>query len=203
LEPFFRGAGIKSQRLDQQQADALLLCLGQVMREMIVGVSEILHQRAEQKNAMRVPNTTIQPLNNNPLKFSAGVEETLLNLLLRDSEQYLLPVEAVREAFVDIKLHQQLLLKALRAAVDGFIERLDPDELEHKFSTGKSGMLINAANKLKYWDLYKDLFQVVAHHPPGELPMQFLDDFAHAYEQESADTPGGAAARAATTARAG
>src|SRR5690606_33890564 len=156
------------------------------MREMIVGVGEILHQRAEQKNALRLPNTTIQPRDNNPLKFSAGVEETLVNLLLRDSKEYLLPVEAVREVFGDIKQHQQLLLKALHGAVDGFVGRLDPDELEQKFSRGKSGMLLNAANKLKYWDLYKDLYQLVANHPPGELPLQFLDDFAQAYEQEEA-----------------
>jgi type VI secretion system protein len=202
LEPFFRGAGMKSQRIDQQQADAMLLCLGQLMREMIVGIGEILHQRAEQKNALRLPNTTIQPRNNNPLKFSAGVEETLLNLLLRDSKEYLLPVEAVREAFGDIKQHQFLLLKALRAALDGYVGRLDPEDLEHKFSRGKSGMLLNAANKLKYWDLYKDLYQLVSSHPPGEFPMQFLDDFAHAYEQEIANAPAGdsdstAAAKAA------
>jgi type VI secretion system protein len=186
LEPFFRGAGIRSQRVDTQQADLMLLCLGQLMREMIVGIGEILHQRAEQKNALRLPSTTIQPGNNNPLKFSAGVEETLLNLLLRDSPEYLLPVEAVREAFGDIKQHQLLLLKSLRGALDDFVGRLDPDDLEQKFSRGRSGMLLNAANKLKYWDLYKDIYQLVASHPPGELPMQFLDDFAHAYEQESA-----------------
>lgn len=164
----------------------MLLCLGQLMREMILGMGEILHQRAEQKNLLRLPNTTIQPSDNNPLKFSAGVEETLLNLLLRDSREYLLPVEAVRDVFGDIKQHQQLLLKALYGAVDSFVARLDPEELEQKFSRGKSGMLLNAANKLKYWDLYKDTYQLVADHPPGELPMQFLDDFAHAYEEQEA-----------------
>jgi hypothetical protein len=47
-------------------------------------------------------------------------------------------------------------------------------------------MLMGAANKLKYWDLYKDVFQLVADHPPGEFPVQFLDDFAEAYEDEIA-----------------
>lgn len=189
LEPFFRGAGLTPQRIDAQQSDAMLLCLGQLMREMIVGVAESLHLRAEQKNTLRLPNTTIQQRDNNPLKFSASVEETLTNLLFRQSQEYLSPVEAVREAYGDIRLHQQSLLRALCAALDAFTRRLDPDDLEQKFSRGKSGRLMGAANKLKYWDLFKDLYQIVAHHPPGELPAQFLDDFAHAYEDELARAP--------------
>jgi type VI secretion system FHA domain protein len=189
LDPFFRGAGIARQRIDAQQAEAVLLKLGQLMRELIVGVSESLHLRAEQKNALRLPNTTIQQQNNNPLKFSAGVEETLTNLLFRESNEYLPPIDAIREAYGDIRLHQQSLLHALASALDAFARRLDPDDLEQKFSRGKSGRLMGAANKLKYWDLYKDLYQIVAHHPPGELPAQFLDDFAHAYESETARAP--------------
>src|SRR5690606_41963309 len=60
----------------------------------------------------RLSNTTIQPQDNNPLKLSAGVEETFANLLLRDSDAHLPPVEAVREAFDDLQQHQQLVLKA-------------------------------------------------------------------------------------------
>jgi type VI secretion system FHA domain protein len=184
LDAFFRGAGIAGKRVDAQQAEAILLRLGQLMREMILGISESLHLRAEQKNALRLPNTTIQQQNNNPLKFSASVEETLMNLLFRDSQEYLTATEAVREAYADLRLHQLTLLKALRGALDVYAKRLDPDALEQKFSRGKSGMLMGAANKLKYWDLYKDVFQLVADHPPGEFPSQFLEDFAQAYEDE-------------------
>ena len=185
LAPFFKGAGIAAS-VPPQQIDAFLFRLGQVMRTMIGGLTESLHLRAEQKNALRLPSTTIQPQDNNPLKLSAGVEEAFVNLLLRDSAAHLPPVDAVREAFDDLQLHQQLVLKAIRAALEAFVSRLDPDELEHKFARGRSNMLVNAANKLKYWDLYKDLYDVVAHHPPGELPLQFLEDFAQAYEQELA-----------------
>lgn len=187
VEAFCRGAGLEPQRLDAQQTEAMMHTVGQLIREMIVGMSEALHLRAEQKNTLRLPSTTIQPQDNNPLKFSAGVEETLQNLLLRDSPQYLPPVEAVRDAYADLKQHQQALLKALRDALEAFVSRLDPDDLEQKFARGR-GRLIGAASKLKYWDLYKDLYDVVAHHPPGELPMQFLDDFAHAYERELGET---------------
>lgn len=186
LDAFFRGAGLPALKLDEKQAEHALLSLGQLMRELIVGLTENLHLRTDQKNALRIPNTTIQPQANNPLKFSAGVDEALQNLLFRQSSEYMSGVEAVREAFLDIKQHQQTMMAAMRTAVTDFVGRLDPEELESKFSNGKRGGLMNAANKLKYWDLYKDLYQVVTQAAPGQLPGQFSEELTRAYENESA-----------------
>ena len=186
LDPFFRGAGLQPMRLDDKQAEQVLQRLGQIMREVVLGLSENLHVRAEQKNVMRVPTTTIQPHNNNPLKFSASVEEALNNLLFRDSAEYLSAVDAVRETFGDIKQHQQQLLSAMRTAVVDYIGRLDPEELENKIGRGHA--LLGAANKLKYWDLFKDLFQVVAQCQPGQFPHQFIEELARAYELEESRT---------------
>lgn len=184
LEAFFRGAGLPAPKLDEKQTADMMHRLGQVMREVVLGISENLHVRSDQKNSLRVPTTTIQPQGNNPLKFSASVEEALNNLLFRQSSEYLTAVEAVREAFTDVKLHQQHMLAAVRTAVSDYVGRLDPEELESKF-TRRNG-LINAANKLKYWDLYKDLYAVVTQGPPGQFPQQFIEEFARAYETESA-----------------
>ena len=188
LGAFFRGAGLPAQKLDDKQAEQTLHRLGQLMREVVLGVSENLHVRSEHKNVLRVPTTTIQPQNNNPLKFSASVEEALTNLLFRQSSEYLSAVDAIRETFGDIKQHQQNLLAALRTAISDYVGRLDPDELETKFTSGKRGGLMQATNKLKYWDLYKDLYQVVTQHQPGAFPQQFLEEFARAYEHEAART---------------
>ena len=197
LDAFFRGAGLPAQRLDDKQADQVLHRLGQLMREIVLGVTENLHLRAEQKNVLRVPTTTIQPQNNNPLKFAASVEEALNNLLFRESPEYLSAVEAIRDTFGDIKQHQQHLLAAMRTAVVDYVGRLDPEELEHKIGNGRSGLL-NAANKLKYWDLFKDLYEVVSAHQPGQFPHQFLEELARAYElEESRGAPAATAGRQA------
>jgi type VI secretion system FHA domain protein len=195
LAAFFRGAGLPAQKLDERQAEQTLHRLGQLMRELVLGINDNLHLRAEQKTLLRVPTTTIQAQNNNPLKFSASVEEALTNLLFRQSAEYLTAVDAIRETFTDIKKHQQQLLNALGRAIPDYVGRLDPDELESKFTSGKRGALINAANKLKYWDLYKDLYQVVTQHQPGQLPQQFLEELAHAYELEESRAGTASAAR--------
>jgi len=189
LDAFFRGAGLPTQKLDDQQAEQTLHRLGQLMREVVLGVAENLQIRNDHKNVLRMPTTTIQPRNNNPLKFSASVEEALTNLLFRQSSEYLSAVEAVRETFADIKQHQKSLLGALRTAIVDYVGRLDPDDLENKVTNGKRGPFINAANKLKYWDLYKALYQVVTQqNQPGHFPQLFLEDLARCYEQENART---------------
>jgi type VI secretion system protein len=183
LDAFFRGAGLHPQQLDERQTEQALQCLGQIMRELVLGISENLHVRAEQKNLLRVPTTTIQPQNNNPLKFSASVEEALDNLLFRESAQYLSAVDSVREAFGDIKQHQHHLLAAMKTAVADYIGRFEPEQLENKI--GRGNMLLGAANKLKYWDLFKDLYQVVSQCEPGQFPHQFIEEVARAYELEA------------------
>ncbi|HEX5047302.1 MAG TPA: type VI secretion system-associated FHA domain protein TagH [Gammaproteobacteria bacterium] len=199
LDAFFRGAGLPAQRLDDKQSEQAMLRLGQIVREVIVGVTENLHVRTDQKNALRIPTTTIQPQANNPLKFSASVEEALHNLLFRDGSEYLSGVEAVREVFTDIKQHQQNLLAAMRTAVGDYMARLEPEEIESKLSNGKRGGLMNAANKLKYWDFYRDLYQLVMQGPAGELPQQMIEELARAYEFESARAAGAAARKPQAT----
>jgi predicted component of type VI protein secretion system len=75
------------------------------------------------------------------------------------------------------------LLAAVRTAVVDYIGRLDPEELENKI--GRGSALLGAANKLKYWDLFKDLFQVVSQHQAGQFPHQFIEELARAYELEA------------------
>jgi type VI secretion system protein len=194
LDAFFRGAGLPAQRLDEKQAEQLLQRLGQLMREVVLGARENLRLRAEQKSVLGAPTTT-QPQNDNPLKSSASVEDALTNLLLRDSAEALSAVDAVRETFGDVKQHQQRLWAAVRTALVDYVGRLDPVELENKIGSTRGGALLNAANKLKYWDLFKDLYQVVALHEPGQFPQQFLDDLGRAYEHEESRSGAAAASR--------
>jgi type VI secretion system protein ImpI len=192
LEAFCRGAGLPVTKLDDKQLAETMQRLGQVMRELVVGISDNLYVRGEHKNLLRL-QTTIQTQNNNPLQFPINVGDALHALLFRDSGESLTAVEAVREAFNDIKQHQQHLLAALRMAMDDYVGRLDPDEVEN--SSARRNGLINAANKLKYWDQYRDLYRATTQAPPGQFPQQFLDALAQAYETASAR--GGRAAPAA------
>ena len=127
VEAFFRGAGIDAPVLSDKAAEQLMTQLGQVTRELIVGVIDCLHLRALQKAQLKQSNTTIQPLDNNRLKFAANVEEGFARLFGDDSEQYLSPVESVRKTFADLKRHQRSLLVGTRRALDEYLDRLACD----------------------------------------------------------------------------
>ena len=184
VQAFFRGAGIDAGEMSPEQVTALMTQLGQVTRELIVGIIDCLHLRALQKAQLKQANTIIQPHDNNRLKFAANFEEGFSRLFRDDSEQYLSPVESVRSAFADLKNHQRALLAAIRRAVDEYLQRIDPDELEQRASNGRAGTLINAANRFKYWDVYKDVFAILGNRAPDELPQPFLDALSKAYAEE-------------------
>jgi type VI secretion system FHA domain protein len=188
LEAFFRGAGINAPDLSPQETERMLTQVGQVMRELVVGVIDCLHLRALQKAQLKQSNTTIQARENNRLKFSANFEEGFSRLFLDSSDQYADPVDSVRGAFADIKDHQRVLLKAMRAALEEYLDRLEPEQIELRATNGRAGSLINAANKFKYWDLYKEVYSVLANGPADGMPQPFLEALASAYHEGTAAT---------------
>jgi type VI secretion system FHA domain protein len=187
LEAFFRGAGIDVPDLTPQQAERLLTQIGHVMREFVVGVIDCLHLRALQKAQLKQSNTVIQARDNNRLKFSANFEEGFNRLFLDDADHYTDPIDSVRGAFADIKDHQRTLLKAMRAALAEYLNRLEPQQIELRASNGRTGTLINAANKLKYWDLYKEVYTILANCPADDMPQPFLEALASAYREGTAE----------------
>jgi type VI secretion system protein len=130
--------------------------------------------------------TTIQPSENNPLKFSASVDEALLKLLDGHSSRYLGPVEAIRDSFADLRTHQIALSTAIQAAIDEVMNRIEPGELQEKFDRGlKRGALLGAANKMKYWDLYTEFYQVLNQRNEQNLPTLFAEELARTYAEKA------------------
>lgn len=187
LEAFCRGAGIDPASLPADQQNALLTLAGQMMREAVLGLMESLKSRADLKNRMRLSQTTIQPGENNPLKFSASVDEAVLKLLDPHSTRYLGPIEAIRESFADIRTHQTALVGSIQAAVDELLNRIEPGELQERFDRGlKRGPLLGATNKMKYWDLYTEFYQVLNQRGDQGLPTLFSEEFARTYAEKAA-----------------
>jgi type VI secretion system protein len=186
VEAFCRGAGIDPSALPIEAQHALLQLAGQMTREVVLGLMETLKGRADQKNRLRLNQTTIQPAENNPLKFSASVDEALLKLLDGHSSRYLGPVEAIRDSFTDLRNHQVALSAAIQAAVDEVMNRIEPGELQEKFDRGlKRGALLGAANKMKYWDLYTEFYQVLNQRNEQNLPTLFAEELARTYAEKA------------------
>jgi type VI secretion system protein len=187
VEAFCRGAGIDPANLPGDAQNVLLTLAGQMLRESVLGLMDGLKGRSDLKSRLRLNQTTIQPGENNPLKFSASVDEAVLKLLDPHSSRYLGPIEAIRESFADIRTHQTALVGAIQAAVDELMNRIEPGELQERFDRGlKRGPLLGATNKMKYWDLYTEFYQVLNQRSEQGLPTLFSEELARTYAEKVA-----------------
>ncbi len=186
VEAFCRGAGIDPSKLPADNQSALLTIAGQMVREVVLGLMDVLKARADLKSRLHLNQTTIQPAENNPLKFSASVDEAVMKLLDPHGTRYLGPIESIRDSFSDLRIHQSALNAAILAAIDEIMNRIEPSDLQERFDRGlKRGALLGAANKMKYWDLYSEFYQVLNQRNEQGLPTLFAEELARTYTDRS------------------
>jgi len=193
---FLRGAGLSPRELPASDASLLLHRAGQLVRELTIGLRHSIQSRVDQKNLLRLANTTIQPQDNNLLKFAASLEEALENLFFMDKPEYMPAINAVRDTFDEISAHEKALLDATHAALLDYLERIAPEEIEQRCGDSKRGLL-GAKGEAKYWERYSELYATLSEHAPGQFPQMFAEVFAAAYDREIAKLTGTAAANPA------
>jgi type VI secretion system protein len=182
VEAFCRGAGIDPSVLPADVHASLLTLGGQMVREVVLDLMEALRSRVDQKNRFHIAQTGIRPNQNNPLKVSASVEEALRKLLDGYSTRHLGPVEALREAFTDLKNHQLAIDAGMHAALNDVLGRVDPVELQERFERGlKRNAAPGTTNKSKYWELYTEFYPLLNQRDGRGWPAVFTEEFTRAY----------------------
>lgn len=159
--------------------------LGAMLRAAVSGLMEVLRARERMKDELRVRGTTFKVANNNPLKFSANVDDAFHNLLVKHNPAYLDPQTALEDAFRDVRDHQAAFLSAMRLAFESMLAQLDPNRLQDDFDRQiKKGSILGVPAKLRYWDLYRDKYSDLAKDAQGAFKTLFGDAFAKAYEEQ-------------------
>jgi len=146
---------------------------------------DVLKSRAEIKSQFRLALTTIKPVENNPLKFSPNAADAMNHLFGGGQSGFLGPKEAFEEGFNDIKAHQMAMIAGMRAAFEYMLQQFAPDVLEEQFEGGaKRGKLLGMASKVRYWDLYREMFNRITRDPDDNFRRLFGEEFANAYEEQ-------------------
>ncbi len=178
--------GLDSPGLQLRQLDpATMLLLGKLLRESLRGTVELLLARAALKRELRAQMTMIVARENNPLKFSPTVEVALQHLLGPPTKGFMPPAQAVRDACDDLRAHQLGVMAGMRAALDGVLQRFDPQLLEAKI-TRKSAIssLIPSARKARLWELFQELFSQLQSEAQDDFDELFGKAFLRAYEDQ-------------------
>jgi type VI secretion system FHA domain protein len=181
FEAMLKGAGLQGVQITPELAENF----GRILRIVVGGLMDVLRTREQIKNEFRMRMTTFKSTDNNPLKFSANVDDALHNLLVKRNSAYLGAAEAFEDAFADVRNHQMAMLAGVRVAFDAMLADFDPERLQEIFDRQiKKGSLLSAPARLRYWELYRDKFHDMVKDPESNFRELFGDEFARAYEEQ-------------------
>jgi type VI secretion system FHA domain protein len=176
-------AGVDSARVTPE----LSTQFGQILRVVVSGLMDVLRARERIKDEFRMRMTAFKQQDNNPLKFSANVEDALHNLLVKRNAAFLGPVEAFDDAFADLRNHQMAMLAGMRVAYESMLAEFEPERLQEEFDRqAKAGSFLGGLGKSKYWELYRNKFHDMVKDADSSFRNLFGDEFAKAYEEQLA-----------------
>lgn len=186
VQAFLEGAGITHINLPAGLTPQTMNMLGQVLRETVQAMLDLLLARAMLKREMRAEVTMIVAQENNPLKFSPNVEAALAHLLT-PQQGYMQPLEAIKDACNDLRSNQFAFMAGMRAALAGVLQRFNPAQLEQRLKHKTMlDSLLPGNRKAKMWDLFSDLYGDVSKEAEDNFHEMFGREFVRAYEAQIA-----------------
>jgi type VI secretion system protein len=182
LQAFGRGAGIDVNALSPEAQAMLPLLAGQLLREVVVGLTDALRVRPDIPANGAPLNGT--PVGSNPLRTSTSIEQALQRLFESHGRLYGGPVEALRDVLQDIKEHDAATQDAIRAGIQAILQQLAPSNIADQFEHGRSRALAPGQDpRPRYWEHYGEFFRVLTQQGPDALPHPYIEAFARAYTQ--------------------
>jgi type VI secretion system protein len=181
-----RGMGIDPESLDVETHAAFLTLVGQMLRESILGLMESHKGINDLCNRLDLRKPATGGPEQNPLRVSAAFNDAMASLFDSTDRRKLGPIDAIRDSFRDLKSHQHAVGTAVHAAVNQFMEHMDPRALQERFDRNpKRGGLLSSNSK-KYWEMYTEYFHAVNQRNGRGLPPVFGDELSRVYGEKKA-----------------
>jgi type VI secretion system protein len=180
VHAFCRGAGLDPSTLPAEAQSMLPLVAGQLLREAVVGLTDLQQARG---SAALVPPPDTPPVSpSNPLRTSGSVEEALLRLFQSHGRTVGGPVEALRDVLLDAKEHEAAVAAGVRAGLEALLGQLAPTNVADQFEQGRARALAPGQDpRPKYWEHYSELYRVVTQGGSDAVPHPFAEAYARAY----------------------
>lgn len=198
LQALLEGAGVPRLAVPGGLTPELMRGVGQMLRETVQGLLDLLIARALTKRELRADATMIVASDNNPLKFSPSLEAALAHLLTPRGKGFMPPLRAVADANQSLRSHQLAFMAGMQAGLGSVFKRLDPKALEQRSGQPSFlGSLVPGSHKAHLWDQYVTLHAEVARDAESDFQSLFGREFLRAYQgqvnrmkQSPDDSPG-------------
>lgn len=177
---FFRTLGFTEPPAEPEERERILKEAAEMLLASIDGLLQSLRNRADSKNDLRLPVTTMTLASSNPLKYSPNPQIALEHMLSPNQNGLLPPSQAIIASFQDIHSHHLGILAGARAAVGAALHRISPEKVESKLDA-EAPRRFNKSGKL--WNTYVHMHRRIVDDPDSFADF-FLHDFARAYEMQ-------------------
>lgn len=128
LEAFCKGAGLDSALLSSEEPEEIMQRAGAIYRQMVLGIGDLMVERARARGHYDMSRTTIGGMGNNPFKWAPS-QRLALDLLLSGPSSFLSGPAAVQSSFRDIKRHLIASFAGLKGALRAAVDTFSPSEL--------------------------------------------------------------------------
>ncbi|ACL57986.1 type VI secretion system-associated FHA domain protein TagH [Methylobacterium nodulans] len=189
---FAAGLGLPPEVFAERDPGDVAQEAGALLRLTAEHLKDLLAARAETKRVARATQqTTIRARNNNPLKFSPGVEDALRLMFATrpaagpDPSGYLDARRALDDGFCDLKGHQMKTYAAMQGALRLLLQDLAPDAVEESVAGGGLGGLLGG-RRGRLWDHYVLRWQAMTAPYEGGVEDAFMTFFAECYDRGGA-----------------
>jgi FHA domain-containing protein len=184
MKAFLQGAGIPNVTINWQMTPEFMETIGKLLATSIGGTFELLDARAHVKREVNADMTMVVVRSNNPLKFLSDSPTVLTQMLRKKMPGFMAPVEAMEDAYADLKAHQDGVMAGMHGAVDDALHRLDPHAIEaQQQKGGPLDAMIPSRRKAEMWDRYCELHAQLARGARKDFHGTFGKAFVRAYEK--------------------
>ncbi len=191
VQAFCRGAGIDPTTLSPEAQAMLPLVAGQLLREAVVGINDILRARASGAVGTAVSGVPVAPGNSsNPLRSSASIEQALQRLFESHGRLFAGPVDSLRDVLQETRDHETALAAGMKSGLDAVLVQLSPTNVADQFEQGRARQLAPGQDpRPKYWEHYSEFYRLLTQQTAGteEMPRSFTEAFGLEYARVRAD----------------
>ncbi len=185
LVAFCKGAGIDPLALPPEVRGTALAQAGQLLREALVGFSELARTRADFAGEFNISSGARRRDATGAFARIAAVEQILEQLLAGRGSGDGRSIDEIRAQFARARQHQLAITAALREALAAVFDKLNPEALEEQLGRRAQGGA-GAELQARLWNRYLELYRATAQSGDAGLPAVFLIAFARAYESLAA-----------------
>jgi type VI secretion system protein ImpI len=180
-----KAAGLPEDVLAQQDPSELAQQIGAVLRLVGDNLFQLLNARRQAKRLARSSShTTVQAIDNNPLKFCPSAPDALRTMFGPANPGYLDAHRAIGQGFEDLKSHQIKTYGAMQQAITMLMADLDPRSIEKDNDAGRGVAGLLASRKAKLWDGFEARWEAKVGRKGGGPIEAFMSYFAEAYDRD-------------------